>query len=121
MNTRTRICAVFVGSLIAPFALAQRVTSEDRGFEGYDYGNSDFSISGLLTLGLLIVGFVVSKTLRILVLGYIAFLAAAISGFWFLWSLKLDKWIIGSIALAMILLYPKFERYMTRFQLKNKD
>jgi hypothetical protein len=104
-----------IGALLLPSALAQRVTSEDLGWdgEGYDYGGDGISISGLLTLALLLVGFVVSKSLRMLFLGYIAFLAAFVAFFWFLKSLNVDKWLLGVIALALIFSYPKIERYLT--------
>lgn len=114
-SLRSRVEGLAIGALLFPSALAQRVTSEDLGWdgEGYDYGGDEVTISGLLTLALLLVGLVVSKSLRMLFLGYIAFLAAFVAFFWFLKSLNIDKWVLGVFALALIFSYPKIERYLT--------
>lgn len=119
---RAKVVGSAIGALLLPSAVAQRVTSEDLGWdgEGYNYGGDEVSISGLLTLVLLLVGFVVSKSLRMLFLGYIAFLAAFVAFFWFLKSLNVDKWVLGVLALALIFAYPKIERFWTDEDKKNE-
>lgn len=109
-----KLAGLAIGALLFPSALAQRVTSEDLGWdgEGYYYGGDEVSISGLLTLALILVGFVVSKSLRMLFLGYIAFLAAFVAFFWFLKSLNVDKWVLAVLALALIFSYPRIEGYL---------